>query len=233
MKKYLVIAFMLFGITSVNAAGVSMGISAMGGLFEVDGAKEEFKGAHSSNSSPGNVTKNASSDGDEAEGLFAVGSVFMEINDIADRGISIGVDYVPHSLESETTENIQNIDPGYSGHDAESKNTVQIDFKNLITVYGTVPINENMYAKLGYVTVDVDTNEKLATGGSYGNTDLSGYTIGLGYSVDRGDGAFIRLEASYMDLDGATLKNTVDTTKSVTADGITGYGAKVSVGKSF
>ena len=83
MKKYLVIAFMLFGITSVNAAGVSMGISAMGGLFEVDGAKEEFKGAHSSNSSPGNVTKNASSDGDEAEVLAALASVFLEyeIND--------------------------------------------------------------------------------------------------------------------------------------------------------
>jgi hypothetical protein len=36
-----------------------------------------------------------------------------------------------------------------------------------------------------------------------------------------------------MELDGATLINQNDSTKSVTADGITGYGARLSIGKSF
>ena len=44
---------------------------------------------------------------------------------------------------------------------------------------------------------------------------------------------FFRGEANHMDLGGATLKNTVDTDKSVSVDGISGYGARISVGKSF
>ena len=36
-----------------------------------------------------------------------------------------------------------------------------------------------------------------------------------------------------MEFDGATLTNTTDSAKSVTADGITGYGAKLSIGKAF
>ena len=32
-----------------------------------------------------------------------------------------------------------------------------------------------IYAKAGYMEVDVNTNEVLATGGSYGNTSLDGY----------------------------------------------------------
>ena len=64
-------------------------------------------------------------------------------------------------------------------------------------------------------------------------TDLDGYTLALGYGRDLPDDMFVRVEASYMDLDGATLTNTNDSTKSVTADGITGYGARISIGKSF
>ena len=46
-------------------------------------------------------------------------------------------------------------------------------------------------------------------------------------------GTFLRLEAHTMSLDGVTLTNTADSTKSVTADGVSGYGAKLSIGKSF
>ena len=57
--------------------------------------------------------------------------------------------------------------------------------------------------------------------------------LGLGYNHELQDGAFVRLEANYMELDGATLTNDNDSTKSVTVDGIEGYGARVSIGKSF
>ena len=80
--------------------------------------------------------------------------------------------------------------------------------------------------------VDLNTNETLETGGSYGNSDLTGYSFGLGYNHDFGP-AFVRLETHYMELDGTTLTNQVDTTKSITSDGITGYGARVSIGKAF
>ena len=51
--------------------------------------------------------------------------------------------------------------------------------------------------------------------------------------MDMDDGMFVRAEASYMDIDGATLTNANDSNKSVSADGITGYGAAISIGKSF
>ena len=36
-----------------------------------------------------------------------------------------------------------------------------------------------------------------------------------------------------MELDGVTLTNTNDSTKSISADGVSGYGAKIAIGKSF
>ena len=47
------------------------------------------------------------------------------------------------------------------------------------------------------------------------------------------DGMFVRGEAMYMEIDGTTLTNQNDSTKSVSADAIEGYGATISVGKSF
>ena len=115
----------------------------------------------------------------------------------------------------------------------ESHSESEIDFENMMTVYGTIALNDNIYVKAGYMEVDVNTNEVLATGGSYGNTSLDGFVLGLGYNRDLDTGAFVRVEANYMEFDGATLTNTADSTKSVTADGITGYGAKLSIGKAF
>ena len=98
----------------------------------------------------------------------------------------------------------------------------------MISPQGTGP-----YVKAGLMTVDVLTNENLASGGAYGNTSLDGTLLGLGYDMTRDNGVFLRAEANWMDFDGATLTNSNDTNKSVTADGISGYGARVSIGRSF
>ena len=231
MKKILLATLLSLGlITSAGAIGANIGVSLSVGNLEADNASENFTGAHSSSASPGDVKKQASADGDEVEGQFAQGSIFIEAS-LGDR-FSIGLDYVPQDIESETTENITNIANGKEVA-AQATNTVQVDFTDLYTVYAKINLNENVYFKLGHVQVDVITNEKLGTGGSYANTSLDGYMVGLGFNHDKGDGMFVRVEASYMDLDGATLTNTNDSTKSVTADGVTGYGAKLSVGKSF
>ena len=231
MKKLTILIVMIFGyFTNANAfdgvQGFNLGVSLSGGVFDVDGAKEEFKGDHAgAESDPGDVTKNSTED--TAEGLYGIGSIFAEVQ-VTDV-VGIGLDYVPHSLDTETTENVQ-VDGGSS-----VTNTVQVDFENLATLYATlqIPAAEGLYAKVGYVQVDVITNENLATGGAYGNTELDGYTLALGYQRDIQNDAFVRVEANYMELDGATLTNANDSTKSVTADGITGYGAKLSIGKSF
>ena len=73
----------------------------------------------------------------------------------------------------------------------------------------------------------------LATGGAYGDTSLDGYTLGLGFNNDMDNGMFVRFEAAVMDIDGATLVNKNDSTKKVTADGIEGISASLSLGKAF
>jgi len=225
MKKLitLISGFMLLAVTA--QAEMRAGLSLSAGVFEVDGASEKFSGSHSSGAGS-TVTKNTSADGDEAEGLFGIGSIFVEKSF---GKFALGLDYVPLSLESETTENTQTT----STSSATGVNKVQIDFENLMTVYGTIALNDNVYAKAGYMEVDVVTNEVLATGGAYGDTSLDGFVVGLGYNADLDNSAFVRVEATYMEFDGATLTNTADSAKSVTADGITGYGAKLSIGKAF
>tara|TARA_A200000113_G_C8819301_1_gene339867 strand:+ start:444 stop:1145 length:702 start_codon:yes stop_codon:yes gene_type:complete len=233
MKKFLLTAVVLLGsISMANAEKFSIGVTATGAVFEADGASEVFSGDHAGNRSSTTVTKSSADEGEDAEAAVAMGSIFFEVapND----KFSVGINYVPHSMDSETTENIQNIgnlpaDPG-SG---EKRNTVKISFEDLTTIYALANINDNVYAKVGYVEVDIITDENLATGGAYGNTTLDGYSIALGYSMDMADGMFARIEASYMDLDGASLTNDNDTTKSVKVDGISGYGAGISIGKSF
>jgi len=229
MKNILIATAVLLGsISLANAEQFRVGISVMGAGFEADGAKEIFSGDHSSNTTSTKVTKDSASEKENAEGAFALGSVFAEFQAIDE--ISLGVSYVPHSSDSEETENIQNMGTSFT---AQATNTVKVSFEDLVTVYALANLNENFFLKAGYMQVDLITEENLGTGGAYGNDTLEGYTIGLGYNMDLADGMFVRAEAAYMEIDGTTLTNTNDSTKSVSADGITGYGAAVSVGKSF
>ncbi|MDC3117837.1 outer membrane beta-barrel protein [Candidatus Pelagibacter sp.] len=229
MKKFLTIAaFMLFAITSVQAQTVRMGVTLQAGYFEADGASEIFSGAHSSGASPGTVTKKASSEGDEAKGEFGYGSIFAEV--MANDKIGIGINYVPMALESETTENVQKTTIAAK---STVTNKVQIDFEDLTTVYALFYPVENLYVKAGYMEVEVITNESLGSGGAYGNTTLDGYTVGVGYNYDMDNGAFVRFETSYMDIDGATLVNKNDANKKVTAENIEGASVALSIGKAF
>lgn len=234
MKKFLTIAaFMLFAFSSAQAEKVKIGVTLKAGVFEVDEASEIFSGNHSSNTTSTTVTKKASAEGDEAVGEFGYGSIFVEaaVND----KFSIGIDYVPTALESETTENVQ-INTGATtsnSDDTSSTNKVQVDFDDLTTIYALLHATDNLYLKIGYMEVDVNTDEVLGTGGSYGNTSLDGYTVGLGYNYDMDNGAFVRVETNYMEIDGTELTNANDSNKKVKADGITGASVGISVGKSF
>ncbi len=225
MKRYIYLLVALFGFASaVNANGINMGVSLTGGVFDADGA-EKFTGAHVSGGSPGNVTKKTSTEGDDAETAFYYGSLFVE-KEINDQ-IAVGLDYVPMSMDSEQTENVQG---GIAG---EKTNKVDVSFENMITVYLTARSDVGIYAKVGYTEVDVATNENLGTGGAYGDTTLEGMMIGVGYEMDLDNGMFARIEGNLMEFDDVTIKNTNDSTKSIEASGIEGYGARISVGKSF
>ncbi len=234
MKKFLIATVMLLGsISLVNAEQYRLGLSVLGGAFEVDGAKEVFSGDHAADASSTKVTKDAKDEKENAEGAFYLGNIFAEY--VVNDQVAIGVSYSPTSAESEEVENKQNIGdlPEDDGNDNASTNKVKVAFEDLVTVYALANLNDNLYGKVGFIQVELRTKENLQTGGAYPDDTLHGYQIALGYNKDLADGMFIRGEATYMEIDGTTLKNTNDSTKSVSADGITGMGAAISIGRSF
>ena len=230
MKKLIYTAMFLFGFTSyVNAFtdGVNIGVSVTGGVFDAAGS-EVFSGDHSSNTTSTKRTIKSSAEGEDVETLFGYGSVFIEY-ELQDQ-LAVGLDYVPFGLESETTENVQNTG-AYPGSNVTNK--VDVSFNDMRTAYVKVSAPIGAYVKIGYTEVDVDTNEVLGTGGAYGNATLKGMTFGVGYNHNLADDMFVRIEGNIMDFDDVSLTNTNDSTKSINANDIEGYGARISVGKSF
>ena len=218
MKKIIITLvssiFLIFG--NANAVGFNIGGSLTGGVFSVDGATEKNE----------DVTKNATSENEDAEGLYAIGSVFTELT-LTDK-IAVGVDYVPHSLESNQVSNEQEVDGG-----SNVTNTAEVHIEDMYTVYASYFLTDSFYAKAGYTQADVLTVENLGTGGAYPDTDIEGMMVGIGYTKDLEEGMFVRLEANYSDFDSVKVTNSNDSTKSVTVDGVQGYGARLSIGKSF
>ena len=96
MKKFLIATVVLLGsISFANAEQFRVGISVFGGVFEADGAKEIFSGDHSSNATTATVTKNENDEAEDAEGAFALGSVFAEFQ--ANDQLAVEVSYEAHS----------------------------------------------------------------------------------------------------------------------------------------
>ena len=224
MKKIIITLvssiFLLFG--NANALGLNLGLSGAGGVFDVDGATEKNADA----------TKNAADEKEDAEGLYAIGSAFAEIT-FTDR-IAIGVDYVPHALESNQVSNEKEVLAG-TGKTVGTNvtNTAEVHVEDLTTVYASLFLNDNIYVKAGYSKGDVLTIENLGTGGAYPDTTIDGIVVGLGYDKDLPNGMFVRMEANFMDYDSVQVTNSNDSTKKITVDGVGGYGAKLSIGKSF
>ena len=223
MKKYVYLVIFLLGFANTSFAekGINMGLSLQAGVFETSAVEKENDETSASKS---------------AEGLFAIGSIFVE-KVLPNERLSLGIDYVPYALESETSNHEQ--EDIKAGELESGKTTVdqvvQVDFENLLTVYGKLNLNENLYLKAGYMQVDAITNESLGTGATYGDKTLEGMTVGIGYNLDMDTGAFVRFETNWMQLSGETFNATgTDTADlSVVVEDIDGYGARISVGRSF
>ena len=234
MKKIIfsILLMLCFGFNANAERGINAGVTLLYGAFDVTGASEKLAANHSSGAGSA-TTVNANSEGENAEGEFGLGSIFLE-KTLGDR-LAIGLDYVPMAADSETVENKTNVAGSRTagtGVDGALTNTVQVEFENLTTAYAMLNLGP-IYLKAGLMTVDVNTKEKLGTGGAYGNTSLDGTLLALGMHRELDNGAFVRLEGTVMEFDGVELTNQNDSTKSVKVDGIDGYGARISIGKSF
>ena len=207
----------LFATSAFAEIGVNIGISGSSGIFGAT-AKETHSGA-------GTTTQDSASE----IAAVAYGSIFLE----KELGMfTIGVDYVPTPFESETAETAKQDDQTANPTAAVKTvvtNKVQVDLTDLTTVYVGMNVTENAYVRVGYASMDVETNEDLGTGSTYGNTSLDGTVYGVGYQKDL-DAVFVRVEGTYLDFDGVTLTSNDNTITLKNLDGITG---KISIGKSF
>ena len=218
MKKLFAIMFsvVFLFLNSANAElGINVGISGQIGVFEASATETE---------------DTEKSREDDAMAAFGYVSVFLE-KDLG-QYITVGVDYVPSALESETVDETRSdLLAAANGAASSVTQKVQVDFEDLTTFYVALNLNENFYLKAGIAQVDLITNETLGTGSTYGNASLDGTVFGAGYNKNFDNGMFVRAEGTYQEFDGVTINGSGDT--SVTADEINGVSGKISIGKSF
>ena len=91
----------------------------------------------------------------------------------------------------------------------------------------------NTYLKVGYVMVDVLTQENLGTGSKYNDVDTNGITVGLGYQFNADNGVFVRAEVSATAYDDVSATSTVDSSKQVEVSDMYGAIGALKIGKSF
>ena len=209
----LTISFISFlGIQSASAVeGLSIGVGMnYSGFYGI--GKETA-------TSSGNNVKTIT----EEAGAFdtTVGSVFVEyaVND----QVSLGIERVFEDMETPRNTNVQDT----------LTNTVQASFQDHTAIYANINMPFSTYFKVGFLMVDVATNENLATGGAYPNVDTTGYTVGLGYNHTVDNGVFVRAEISASEYDSINTSNTNETDKEVSVTDMMGATASIKIGKSF
>ncbi|MDA7714409.1 hypothetical protein N8824_03815 [Candidatus Pelagibacter sp.] len=227
MKKLVIAILMFFSFSSIATAevGAKIGISGNLGVFE----------------GKANETENGEKNSDRALGVAGYASIFLEKSlPGAFSRLSIGIDYVPTALESETVSESRSDSTVAAVATGEQKS--QVDFEDLTTMYLSLNVTDNFYIKTGMVQVDAITNEKLHTGSTYGNQTIDGTMYGAGYHKDLDNGAFWRVEGNVMQFDKATFTSQVVRPNGTTAaqvanvivlEEFNGANAKISIGKSF
>jgi len=228
MKKLMIaiLALMLGSFTTASAElGVNIGITGQMGAFMASGSEHEDDEKHD----------------DSALGAVGYGSIMLE-KTLGDR-LTIGLDYVPYALESESTSELDEdwkASPVTTAAAAVTQK-VQVDFEDLTTLYAAISITENFFVKAGSVSVDVVTNESLGTGSTYPNVSLDGSMFGAGYNYNKDSGMFIRVSGQVMTFDGATLNSTATcatrtgtcSNNKIVLDELNGVSGGITIGKSF
>ena len=217
----LVISFVSFlGVqtTANSVEGLSVGLGYTSSVFAAKGEELGKSGTSTAFQSKGTET-----------GMFtdSTGSIFAEYGVGM---VSFGVEYTLEEIQTPENTNIQQ-NSATMGDDIT--NTVKASFKDHTTIYAHVNLTENAYLKAGYVMTTAETQENLGTGGAYGDEDITGYTVGLGYQHNLDNGFFVRAEGSASDYDDVSTTNTNDSTKKIEVSDMFGVNGSIKIGKSF
>ena len=161
---------------------------------------------------------------DKESGVFAdvQGYVFAEVG--VDR-FALGVSYSVSDMSTPEATNTKN----------GSKNTVQVDFGDMLTAYATIDLVGGFYAKAGLVDGDIVTNEIVRTssqsGGTVPDQDLEGSVLGIGHKHTLDTGISLRSEIMYGSYDNFSVQDTSGDTYAVS--GMESLQAHVAVAYTF
>ena len=226
MRKILVTLILsLFTIGTASAEiGVNVGISGQLGLFAAS-ATEKDTGSH------GTTTGDDETNSDSDFIGLGYASIFIE----KELGpLTIGVDYVPDALETETAEQTTT-DKTTSATAASVTNKVQVDFSDIRTLYARINLLSGSYFKIGHVSGTIETNETMGTssqsGSTVGDQDLDGTAYGFGYIWTAENGFQIRAEGMYGDYDTFSVVDTSGDTYTVNK--MESLTASLKVAKAF
>ena len=217
MKKILIIIAGFCLLASNAFAAGKMGVSAAFTMFDSSGT-ETTKSSGEKNSTT-------------VEEDVVVPSFFVEFES---GPVSIGLDYVPVAELGSGTG---------SDDDAETSgaNKASAELAKHITGYVLLPIGSaGGYVKTGVAYASIDTTETLATGTKYGDENVLGFMVGVGVEGERGDGVFVRAEASYTDYEDVTFNGSLNgnaagdsAVRNKIDANVDSIALRLSVGKSF
>jgi hypothetical protein len=216
MKKLTLAILMLLGSFSMASAelGMNVGVSGNVGIFHATGVDNDI------------------TDGDtrteNAVGAAKYQDIFVE-KTLGSR-ITVGFNYTPGTVLSSNTDTNLNTHNEGDATSFNDTNSVQVDLEKMTQMYIALNITENLYIKAGTGTIDVITNEVMATDAKFGNFTVDHSVIGIGTGGTFADSFFYRVEANYMDFDNLSATSG---DHRIDLKDLQGAQAKFMLGKSF
>ena len=226
MKKVLFIilaSIMSFGnAQAIDLSSFTIGVGANNSVFAATGKEDNY------NETGGGMVSTSE------HGAFAESyvSIFGEVN-LTDT-VSLGASF---QGGFDTPTNVNERGAGDAAGKTDATSTVSVSFEQYMQYYVkmNVPLG-GTFVKLGYVTVDAETNEKQASGNSYPDAELEGVMVSIGYQHDATDGIGVRLELQGHSFDDVVVDNGKATTANynkITISDMIGASATLSVVKTF
>ena len=159
-------------------------------------------------------------------------------------GFGVGFGHIPGTSDL-GTRNATRSDKRGSQTEVVTKklNTASAEISDFYSIYVETPgygsgNGQGIFLKAASNQMTVNTTETLETGSSYGEDEVTGYTLGLGWKgsfSEDGKGLHAKFIAEYSDFDTLSFKGSADDASefsTITADSET-YGLKISLGYNF
>ena len=157
------------------------------------------------------------------------------IEKAASNGFAFGIDYTPADQELGSGTR--------SDDDAETTgdNKASAELTGHMTIYGLLPMGSSgAYLKGGLARASIDTTENLATGTTYGNADVDGLIVGLGFERDTDNGNFLRMEGTYTDYEDVKFNGSFNgnaagdsAVRNVIDADVDAFAFRIAIGKAF